>query len=188
MEFMGWYRLVEIQGGIFYGKRKESKNMAGAKVEKQASVALGMKDGGRKAVEEFKAKTDGLFRGICGMAPSEVEETVKCYVQAKLDGYDMDAEVIGVAVAGTRCRGLEHESSDLDIVVELSTNMREDVLFDIFNEDGFCIGGIKVDINPITAQGTGTLGTYLPEVEGYLDGVREARARAVKKAVRRKTA
>ena len=30
------------------------------------------------------------------------------------------------------------------------------------------IGGVKVDINPITEGKTGTLATYLPEVESYL--------------------
>ena len=76
---------------------------------------------------------------------------------------------------GSRCRGLEQEGSDLDVVVELSTSEREDVLFDTFNRDALHIGGVKVDINPITAQRTGTLETYLPQVEDYLEGVRETR-------------
>ena len=80
-----------------------------------------------------------------------------------------------MAVVGSRCRGLEQEGSDLDVVVELSTSEREDVLFDTFNGDALHIGGVKVDINPITAQRTGTLETYLPQVEDYLEGVREAR-------------
>ncbi len=60
-------------------------------------------------------------------------------------------------------------------MVELSTDEREAVLFDMFNEAGLHIGGVKVDINPITAQRTGTLETYLPQAEEYLAGVREAR-------------
>ncbi len=52
------------------------------------------------------------------------------------------------------------------------------VLFDTFNGDALHIGGVKVDINPITAQRTGTLETYLPQVEDYLEGVREAREKA----------
>ncbi|MFR2766038.1 MAG: hypothetical protein ACLTA4_10840 [Clostridium sp.] len=42
------------------------------------------------------------------------------------------------------------------------------MLFNAFNEDGLMIGGIKVDINPITEGKTGTLATYLPRVESYL--------------------
>ena len=126
-------------------------------------------------VENFKAKTNELFHEISEMNPAEIEETVKCHVQAKLEESGIDAEIVDVAVAGSRCRGLEREGSDLDVVVELSTNEREDVLFDTFNEDGLHIGGVKVDINPITAQRTGSLETYLPQVEDYLEGVREAR-------------
>ncbi len=129
----------------------------------------------KNVVEEFKAKTDELFHEISEMNPSEIEETVKCHVQAKIDEFGINAEIVDVAVVGSRCRGLERKGSDLDVVVELSTNEREDVLFDTFNEGGLHIGGIIVDINPITAQRTGTLETYLPKVEEYLDGVREAR-------------
>ena len=126
-------------------------------------------------VENFKAKTNELFHEISEMNPAEIEETVKCHVQAQLDEYGMDAEIVDVAVVGSRCRGLEQEGSDLDVAVELSTSEREDVLFDTFNGDALHIGGVKVDINPITAQQTGTLETYLPQVEDYLEGVREAR-------------
>ena len=124
-------------------------------------------------VENFKAKTNELFHEISEMNPAEIEETVKCHVQAQLDEYGIDAEIVDVAVVGSHCRGLEQEGSDLDVVVELSTSEREDVLFDTFNGDALHIGGVKVDINPITAQRTGTLETYLPQVEDYLEGVRE---------------
>ena len=126
-------------------------------------------------VENFKAKTNELFHEISEMNPAEIEETVKCHVQAQLDEHGIDAEIVDVAVVGSRCRGLEREGSDLDVAVELSTNEREDVLFDTFNEDKLHIGGVKVNINPITAQKTGSLETYLPQVENYLEGVREAR-------------
>ena len=86
-------------------------------------------------VESFKAKTDELFHEISEMNPAEIEETVKCHVQAQLDQYGMDAEIVDVAVVGSRCRGLEREGSDLDVVVELFTSEREDVLFDTFNGD-----------------------------------------------------
>ena len=133
-------------------------------------------------VADFKAKTGELFHDISEMNPEEIEETVKCHVQAKIDEYNIDATIVDVAVTGSRCRGLEHEGSDLDVVVELSTAEREDDLFNAFNEDGLHIGEVKVDINPITAQRTGTLETYLPQVEEYLEGVRQAREQEKEKA------
>ena len=133
-------------------------------------------------VADFRAKTGELFHDISEMNPEEIEETVKCHVQAKIDEYNIDATIVEVAVTGSRCRGLEHESSDLDVVVELSTAEREDDLFNAFNEGGLHIGEVKVDINPITAQRTGTLETYLPQVEEYLEGVRQAREQEKEKA------
>ena len=133
-------------------------------------------------VADFKAKTGELFHDISEMNPEEIEETVKCHVQAKIEEYDINATIVDVAVTGSRCRGLEHEGSDLDVVVELSTAEREDDLFNAFNEDGLHIGEVKVDINPITAQRTGTLETYLPQVEEYLEGVRQAREQEKEKA------
>ena len=38
-------------------------------------------------VADFKAKTGELFHDISEMNPEEIEETVKCHVQAKIDEY-----------------------------------------------------------------------------------------------------
>jgi len=126
-------------------------------------------------ITDFRAKTNEVFHDISEMNPTEIEETIKCHVQAKIDEYDIDATIIDAVVVGSRCRGLEKDSSDLDVVVELSTNEREDDLFNAFNEDGLHIGEVKVDINPITAQRTGTLETYLPQAEKYLESIRQER-------------
>ena len=126
-------------------------------------------------ITDFRAKTNEVFHDISEMNLAEIEETIKCHVQAKIDEYDIDATIIDAVVVGSRCRGLEKDSSDLDVVVELSTNEREDDLFNAFNEDGLHIGEVKVDINPITAQRTGTLETYLPQAEKYLESIRQER-------------
>lgn len=126
-------------------------------------------------IEVFRAKTNEMFHDISEMNPAEIEETIKCHVQAKIDEYDIDATIIDAVVVGSRCRGLEKDSSDLDVVVELSTNEREDDLFNAFNEDGLHIGDVRVDINPITVQRTGTLETYLPQAEEHLESIRQER-------------
>ena len=46
---------------------------------------------------------------------------------------------------------------------------REDDLFNLLHEDNFKIGGVPVDINPITKCKSGTLEEYLPGVEKYLE-------------------
>ena len=119
-------------------------------------------------VADFKAKTEELFNGINGQTQDDIEQTVWAYLQSKIDEYEIDVELVDVVVSGSRCRGLEKAGSDLDVVVEYKGREHEDTLFNAFNEDGLMIGGIKVDINPITEGKTGTLATYLPGVESYL--------------------
>ena len=143
------------------------------KVEKANEVV--QKNQESSIIADFRAKTNEMFHDISEMNPAEIEETIKCHVQAKIDEYDIDATIIDAVVVGSRCRGLEKDRSDLDVVVELSTNEREDDLFNAFNEDGLHIGEVKVDINPITAQRTGTLEMYLPQAEKYLESIRQER-------------
>lgn len=143
------------------------------KVEKANEVVP--KNQESSIIADFRAKTNEMFHDISEMNPAEIEETIKCHVQAKIDEYDIDATIIDAVVVGSRCRGLEKDSSDLDVVVELSTNEREDDLFNAFNEDGLHIGEVKVDINPITAQRTETLETYLPQAEEHLESIRQER-------------
>ena len=128
----------------------------------------------RKTVADFKARTEELFHGINGQTQEDIELSVYAYLQSKIDEYEINIELVDVAVSGSRCRGLEEAASDLDVVVEYQGRESEDDLFNAFNEDGFTIGGVKVDINPITEGKTGTLGEYLPGVEAYLAEKRAA--------------
>ena len=132
-----------------------------------------------KVIADFKAKTEELFHGINGQTQEDIELNVYAYLQSKIDEYGMDIQLVDMAISGSRCRGLEGAGSDLDVVVEYRGGENEDALFNAFNEDGFKIGGVKVDINPITEGKTGTLGEYLPGVEAYLE---EKRATLQEKA------
>ena len=58
--------------------------------------------------------------------------------------------MILVVVSGSRCRGLENDNSDIDVVVEIKgSELKEDALFNIFHEEEMEIDGITVDINPV---------------------------------------
>ena len=122
----------------------------------------------KRIVSNFREKTKEMFHDINGQTPEDVEQTAYAYIKSKIDECEVDAEIVDVIISGSRCRGLESENSDIDIVVEYKGSEHEDTLFNIFNEDGLTIGGVKVDINPITEGKTGTLATYLPGVESYL--------------------
>ncbi len=77
-------------------------------------------------------------------------------------------KVVDVVLVGSRSRGIEHEESDVNVVVEFYGSEREDALSDILNEEGLSIAGKTIDINTITKDRTGTLETFLPEEEKYL--------------------
>lgn len=118
---------------------------------------------------EFKARTEDCFRPMDGLNQFEIEDIVRDFIEETLIANGVDAVIRDVVISGSRCRGLEREDSDLDVVVELESDEREDVLFDMLHEEEFAIGGVVVDINPITRERTGTMEEYLPGVEEYLN-------------------
>lgn len=73
------------------------------------------------------------------------------------------------------------------MVVEYTGSTMEDDLFNVLHEDSIYIAGIKVDINLITEGRTGTLETYLPEVETYLAEKQAMQKASVVKAIPEKT-
>lgn len=123
-------------------------------------------------VEPFREKTDRLFSKNKGYSARELEQIVREYIEHIVVEYNLDIMLREVVLTGSRCRGLEHDSSDLDFVVSFSGQMREDALFDILNEGGLEIEGMKVDFNPIMERESGILDEYLLEAEKYLEGKR----------------
>ena len=85
------------------------------KVEKANEIVQKNKES--SIIADFRAKTNEMFHDISEMNPAEIEEIIKCHVQAKIDEYDIDAIIIDAVVIGSRCRGLERDRSDLDVVV-----------------------------------------------------------------------
>ena len=112
------------------------------------------------------AKEKGI-QGLEGYSRAEVKNITKNYIQDKLSEEGIDLNINDLEVIGSRNRGDARADSDLDVVVEYSGDMREDDLFNILNESPLEIEGIKVDINPITAEKTGTLKEYLEKSKEY---------------------
>lgn len=130
-------------------------------------------------ISDSRKKTTEQFHSVDGMSAVEIEEMVSYYVQAKIIENDLDAQVENVIISGSRCREIEKNGSDLDVVVDYKGTIREDDFFNILHEDGFTIAGIVVDINPITEDKTGLLAEYLESTEQYL--IEKARERKLEK-------
>lgn len=108
--------------------------------------------------------------GLIGMSRSEIEETVWAIAQAKIIENDLDARIQAVRVYGSRTRdGLYKGNSDVDVVIAYEGTAREDDLFSVLNEAGYKVGNMKVDMNPIRPDKTGTLEDFLEKSERYLD-------------------
>lgn len=170
-----YYRDEYLQGEVYAGSEVELVDYEelSEKAEEVEQADLEAKqaefrENNPDVVADFRAKTAELFHSLDGQSAEDIEKTVYAYVQSQIDEYGLDAEIVDVVVAGSRCRGIEKENSDLDVVVEYTGSTREDDLFNMLHEDSIYIAGIQVDINPITEGRTGTLETYLPEVETYL--------------------
>lgn len=108
--------------------------------------------------------------GLNGMSRSEIEETVWAIAQAEIIENDLDARIQAVRVYGSRTReGLYKEDSDVDVVISYEGTVREDDLFSVLNEAGYKVGNMRVDMNPIRPDKTGTLEDFLEKSERYLD-------------------
>ena len=108
--------------------------------------------------------------GLNGMSRSEIEETVWSIAQAEIIENDLDARIQAVRVYGSRTReGLYKEDSDVDVVISYEGTVREDDLFSVLNEAGYKLGNMRVDMNPIRPDKTGTLEDFLEKSERYLD-------------------
>lgn len=106
-----------------------------------------------------------------GESRQNIEESVLCYAQAELEeaGYE-EIILLAARVYGSRTREtLYREDSDLDVVLSYTGDIREDDFFNLLQENGMQIAGLKIDINPISLEKTGTLQEYMKRAEQYLD-------------------
>lgn len=106
-----------------------------------------------------------------GESRQNIEEAILCYAQAELEeaGYE-EITLLAARVYGSRTREtLYREDSDLDVALSYTGDIREDAFFNLLQENGMRIAGLKIDINPISLEKTGTLQEYIKRAEQYLD-------------------
>ena len=123
----------------------------------------------KKMIVGFREKTETYFRPVEGMDATEVEDAVRDYLMDTIRRQDLLIQIGEVVVCGSRCRGTEKTTSDLDIVVEYKGDIREDDLFNLFHEDEFLLGNHKVDINPIKDDKSGNIADFLRQAAIYME-------------------
>ena len=123
----------------------------------------------KKMIAGFREKTETYFRPVEGMNATEVEDAVRDYLMDTIRRQDLLIQIGEVMVYGSRCRGTEKTTSDIDIVVEYKGDIREDDLFNLFHEDEFLLGNHKEDINPIQADKSGNIAEFLQQATIYME-------------------
>ncbi len=119
-------------------------------------------------INAFKDKTKELFHELGGMEPDAIESYVKNLVAEIAGEYNLDVAVEDVVITGNRARGLESEGENLDVVVYYSGAEPEKSLFGTLHENGVVMGGVALNITPVSQEMTGSLSEYLKVVDTEL--------------------
>ncbi len=122
-----------------------------------------------KVIADFREKTERYFRPVDGKSAGEIENEVRDFLFEKVREYHLPVQFGEVMIYGSRCRGMEKDSSDLDIVAEYQGISGEDDLFNLFHESEFYIGECKIDINPIKEEKSGSIAEFLNRAAQYME-------------------
>lgn len=114
-------------------------------------------------------RKESPIQGLENYSRGQIKEMVREHVARVLADAGFDVEVLDIEIHGSRARGDAKNESDLDMVVEYKGAEKEDGLFNVLNDedDALFIDGIKVDINPIRAEESGTMSDYMKRSEAY---------------------
>lgn len=126
--------------------------------------------GGEEESEGKVAYANGsTIQGLESYSRDELKQLIENHIANTLSGNGIDADIVAIELHGSRGRGAAREDSDLDAVVEYRGDIREDSMFNILNDDNsrLVIDGIGVDINPIRAEETGTMESYMKRSQEY---------------------
>ena len=113
----------------------------------------GFADGYNYALQKIDAEYAVLLN-------SDVEVT-EGWLQPMVDYLDTHPETVACQ---PKIRAYRHRN-----LFEYAGARREDDIFNFLHEDDFCIGEVKVDINPVTEEQSGALSKRLIRAEEYME-------------------
>lgn len=108
---------------------------------------------------------------IENLTEDEIYRKIESYLKESLQLADIDTDIIGIQLVGSRTKGINKSISDLDVLVEYNNSeIHEDDLFNYLNDedDRLYINGVKVDFNPINEERSGyNIKSWLKENYNY---------------------
>lgn len=90
----------------------------------------------------------------------DLKEQISRIIRDEFFGKD-EFELVDIAFYGSRVSGKASVDSDLDVLVEYKGTAREDTIFDVLAEQQIMLEGVRLDINPIKNEKSGTIVDYL---------------------------
>ena len=90
----------------------------------------------------------------------DLKEQISRIIRDEFFGKD-EFELVDIAFYGSRVSGKASVDSDLDVLVEYKGTAREDTIFDVLAEQQLMLEDVRLDINPIKNEKSGTIVDYL---------------------------
>lgn len=119
----------------------------------------------QKPFSEYKI-AESQIQGLDYTA-EEVKDLAAEYITELIEETELDIEIVGIEIVGSRMAGNATETSDLDMVVQYKGDISESGFFNILNSDPLEVDGVRLDLNPIKAEKSGTLEEYLKKSKAY---------------------
>ena len=126
-------------------------------------------------IKSFRAKTKEHIKNA-----DQIERDLKQVVDNEFSDYGLDAECIDVILTGSRARGYNSESSDLDAIVRYAGAEREDTVFNVLAQLAYEYNGLKVDFNPIKTDIT----EELESQERHMKKMKEQKSKEMSKSAK----
>ena len=122
--------------------------------------------------DNIKNLKESNIQGLESYSEDEIKRMTIDYIKTALlyAGYsEDDLKIKDIQIYGSRNRGTAKEDSDLDIVFEYEGDFREDDLFNLLNdgEDPLMFDDIIVDLNPISAERSGDIKSFMNRSKEY---------------------
>lgn len=121
--------------------------------------------------EKVKESIQNTF----GISVEEITNNIRSDIQNVLSENEIETneiDIVDVRMNGSYITGKNNKNSDIDFILEYKGDMSEDGVFNILADENFYIldtngNEIKVDINPVKAEKSGTIDDYNKRTKNF---------------------
>ncbi len=123
-------------------------------------------------VAEYRKETESHFKEIAGMEAEDIEAFVIAEAQKTLDDMNLHVEIVDAVLIGNNPKDNDRDRENLYVAVEYRADESEQEIANALDKETLEIGGVRIDIIPITEKETGTLAEFLPKAEEHIMAAR----------------